>query len=179
MKNKGHKNHSGSFKPVLLMCCSLCSSGIGLWHCTKQTDGADQSFSCFLLRTEEMWQKSEPGCRWWRALCVGFLCIWIHHTCQAQLSSHRNAITDLKLSIFKLLSAKIYHKERQNILQVPFDGVLYLSSLLIFTHLFCKWEQHMRTCIFLNKHCSKDANFYIISKGISSHPNCGLSAHVQ
>lgn len=95
-----NKNHSSSFEPVLLMCCSLCSSGISMWHRMKQTDGADQRFSSFFLRTEEAWKKLEQ--------MVESLMYWFHvhlhilrYMYQAQLSGRGNAITYLKLSIFK------------------------------------------------------------------------------
>lgn len=127
-----NNNHSSLFEPVLLMCCSLCSSGISMWHCTKQTDGADQRFSTFLLRTEETWKKLEPECRWWRASCVGFMCICIYYTTRVR---HNSVAKGMLLHILNcpslnMLCEKIYHKEGQNMQQVPFNSVLYLSYIV-------------------------------------------------
>lgn len=127
-----NKHHSSSFEPVLLMRCSLCSSGISMWHRMKQTDGADQRFSSFFLRTEEAWKKLEPDCRWWRASCVGFMCICIYYTTCIR---HNSAAEGMLLRILNcpslnLLSEKIYHKERQNIQQMPFNGALYFSYIV-------------------------------------------------
>lgn len=99
-----------------------------MWHCMKQTDGADQRFSSFLLRIEEAWKKLEPDCRWWTASCVGFLSVCIYYTtCIKHKSVAEGMLLHiLNCSSLNLLSEKIYQKERQNIQQMPFNSVLFL-----------------------------------------------------
>lgn len=99
-----------------------------MWHCMKQTDGADQRFSSFLLRTEEAQKKLEPDCGWWTASCVGFMSVCIYYTTCIKHKSVAEGMLlhSLDCPYLNLLSEKIYRKERQNIQQMPFNSVLFL-----------------------------------------------------